>query len=438
MVTMKRILSAVCLYVCTYLAANEIDTWSSPPDTISSLGVDSSSPHVGMDESGNVVAIWLEGDVVVSKTKLLGGSWSSADTLSGTGSSSPQVVVDPTTGDAVAIWNEGGLIKSANKPFGSSWNSATTLSASSSSSPQIAIDTATGDVVAVWVTGSVVLSDTQLFGMSWTGSPDTLSSSGSSSPQVAIGSNGTVIATWQTLNGVSSLYNINAVSKTLGGSWSTATLVSNPAFHSVYPQAAVDANGNAVLIWFKYELNGLSYSNVILQSSHRPLADSWSSPVDISAPGMRNPAYLTSKLLMKDSGGALALWTIRPLESIFTIQSSESSNYTQWDSPSTLDSSLYSYNLDVASNSLGDAFGIYMTYDSGSDTVLINTTESHIGGINSGFWTNPYTLSDNQNNAFPVIKSTITGTDCNAIAAWVSSNGTNNVIQASTGTGTLV
>lgn len=436
---MKRILSVLCLCACLHVAAQEIDTWSSPPDTISSLGVDSSSPHVGMDDSGNVVAVWLEGDVVVSKTKLLAGSWSSADTLSGSGSSSPQVVVDPTTGNATAIWNEGGLIKSANKPFGSAWGSITTLSASSSSSPQIAIDSATGDVVAVWVTSGVVKSDTQLFGMSWSGSPDTLSSADSAFPQVAIGSDGTVVAVWHTLNGITSLYNVNAATKAVGGAWSSSTLVSDPIFNSVYPQVAVDPNGNAIIAWYRYNLSGSVYSNVVLQSSYLPFGGSWATPVDISAPGIGNPADLVANIFLGDSGSALAVWTTVFNGSTFTLQSSGSADYIQWDDPTTLDASLYSYSIDVATNSIGDAFGIYMTYDSGSDTVLINASESRLGLINSGFWTSPVGLSVNEDNAYPVIKSVLTsGTDCNAIAAWISFDGSNNVIQTSTGTGTAV
>lgn len=422
-----------------YLTAQEIDTWSSPPETISSPGLNSSNPHVGMDESGNAVAVWLEEDVVISKTKLLGGSWSSATTLSSTGASTPQLVVDPTTGDATAIWNEGGLIKSANKPFGSPWGSTTTLSDPDSSSPQIAIDAATGDIVAVWVTDGIVMSDTRLFGISWTGTPETLSSIDSAAPQVAIGSDGTVVAVWHTLNGITSLYNINSANKSLGGGWSSATIVSNPAFNSVYPQLAVDQDGNALAVWFRYDLDGVIYSQVVLQSSMRPSASSWTTPVDISSDGVRNPAELTAKAFLDGSGNGLAIWTTGLNGSTFSIQSSGSADLIHWNEINTLDTSLYTYSIDVATNSIGDVFAIYMTDDVGSGSVLINTTESRVSGINVGFWTTPVPISDNVDNGFPVIKSVITsGTDCNAIAAWISYDGSNNIIQSSTGTGILV
>src|SRR3990167_6218366 len=132
---MKSIFSALFLSLTLSVIGNQIDTWSSPPDTISSTGIDSSNPHLAMDASGNIVAIWLEGDVVVSKTKLLNQSWSSADTLSGIGASSPRIVVD-TSGNATAIWIEGGAVNTADKPFGMTWSGATLLAASGNSSPQ--------------------------------------------------------------------------------------------------------------------------------------------------------------------------------------------------------------------------------------------------------------------------------------------------------------
>lgn len=437
---MKRILLALCLCTYMHLTAEEIDTWSSPPDTISSTGVNSSNPRVGMDENGNVVAVWIENDVVVSKTKLLGGSWSTATTLSSTGSTDPQLVVDPTSGDATAIWEDSGAIKTKSKPFGSAWGSTTTLALTGSSSPQIAIDSSTGDVVAVWVTAGLVESKTKLFGGIWSLVADTLSSANSAAPQIAIGSEGTAVVTWHTLNGISSIYNVNSANKLIGGLWSTATIVSDPAFNSVYPQVAVDQDGNALAVWFRYNLNGSIYSNVFLQSSTLPSAGSWSTPVDVSTDaGIRNPANLASKVILNGSTSGLAIWTNSVDGSAYSICSSGTTDLIHWDAPSILDRSIYSYGIDATNNSIGDAFGIYMTYDSGSDSVSINTTESRVGGTNEGYWTNSVQISDNANNGFPQIKSVITsGTDCNAIAAWVSSDGSNTIIQASTGTGTLV
>ena len=57
-----------------HLMGNEIDTWSSPPDTISTTGVNASNPHIGMDAAGNVVALWLEGDAVISKASVASGT----------------------------------------------------------------------------------------------------------------------------------------------------------------------------------------------------------------------------------------------------------------------------------------------------------------------------------------------------------------------------
>jgi hypothetical protein len=435
-ITMKKILSTFFLCLLLNLTANEIDTWSSP-ETISATGVNSSLPHVGMDNGSNAVAIWLENDALVSKTKLLGMSWSSADTLSAAIAYNAQLVVDPA-GNATAIWVEdGGVIKANTKPFASPWGSPTILSASDSDVPQIAVDPS-GNVVAVWLAIDVVQSSTQLFGMSWT-SADTLSTSGSAAPQVALGSDGTVFATWHTLNGITSTYNTNAISKTLGGSWGTATLVSDPAKNSVYPQIAVDSSGNAVAIWYSYDLASFVYSNVILQSSRNPLMTSWSTPINISSPGVRNPIELVSKLLFNEFGNVVAVWTNSFNGDTFTIQSSGSADGSVWDIPTTINTSIYSYSINSVQNSIGDVFAVYMNLDFDTNDTVIKAIESHIGGINQGFWTNPVILSEGTSNAYPVIATSITGaTGCYATAAWMNVNGSDNVIQASSGSGILV
>ncbi|MBS0605294.1 MAG: hypothetical protein JSS60_09725 [Verrucomicrobia bacterium] len=434
---MKRIFSVIFLCLSLSVTANEIDTWSSPPDTISTTGIDSSNPHIAMDAAGNAVALWLENNVVVSKTKLLNMAWSSPTTLSAAGASEPQLVVDPA-GNATAIWVESGVVKTATKLFNLAWGSATTLSGAGSSTPQLAVDTA-GDVVAVWLTSGGVQSKTQLFGMSWSGSADVLSASASAAPQVNIGPNGTVVAVWHALNGVTSIFNVTAATKTISGSWSASSIVSDPSINSVYPQVAVDQNGNADAIWFTYNLSGTVYSNVVLQSAYRPAVGSWATPVNVSQAGKRNPADLVAKVNFSDAGNVIAIWTNSNDGETFRIDSAQTDLNLNWTGTEPIITNLYAYTVDLALNSIGDAFAVYMAYDSSSSSIVINAVESHVGGFAAGFWGSPVTISLGTENGFPKIGAVIVGgTNCYAAAAWINNDGSNNIIQSSFGNGIAV
>lgn len=431
-------MSALCLLVSVQLSSSEISSWSSPPTPISSEKVNASDPRIGMDASANAVAIWIEGGVVMSSTLPSGGSWTAIETVSATGASTPQLVVDPS-GNATAVWVESGIVKAASLPFGGSWSSSTSLSADGSSLPQIGVRD-NGDVVAVWVTSGAIHSSTKLNGGSWQVLADTLALEGADVPQVAIGSDGTVLAVWHTLNGVTSIYNITAATKSIGGLWSAASTVSDPTVNSVYPHVAVDINGNATAIWFIYDLKGSTYFNVFLYASALPSSGSaWSKPVAISLdPSVRDPADLTACILYGTASFPTVLWTAFYDGATFWIESSQNLNNQGWTEASTIANGTYDFALGMTATAQNDVFGIYMS-DDGSAFINIQSANSHIGGSQGGFWFNPTTISSGVTNAYPQIAGVITGGTTNNVAAvWLNYDGENNIVQAVTGTGTLV
>lgn len=433
---MKRILSALLLSLCANLPANDITSWTSPPEVISTSGVNASDAHVKMDSSGNVVAIWLENGTVVSKSHLLNADWGSLSTVSSSGASDLQLVVDPA-GNATAMWVLGGVIQTSTMPFGGSWGSVTSLSASGSSSPDIAVD-ATGNLIAVWVTSGVVESSKQPFGSSWSAAT-AISGSNSSSPEVYIGADGTIVAVWQSLNGITSIYNINAATTTIAGSWSSSSIVSNPALNSVNPSVAVDVNGSGVALWYSYTPSGGSFANVIVQTSTLPLSGSWSTPIALSTAGfIIDPNILSARIKIGSDDAAMAIWTQSYDGITFTIESAVSDNKINWSQAYTINNSLYCYEADMGISSNDEVFGLYMYYD-GVSTIMINSIESTLNSYSNPYWTNPIMISQGTNNAFPRIAVGITGgTNCNATAVWLNYDGTNTTVNSSFGTGTVV
>ena len=394
-----------------------------------------------MDTNGNAFAVWVENNTVVSKTLPFGDSWSSFNTLSGTGGDTPQIVSDPS-GNVTAIWVESGAIKTAYMPSSSSWGSATTLASSSSSAPQISVNT-NGDLVAVWVTSGNIESSTKPSGGSWLGSPNVLTSSGTAdAPQVAVSNIGDVVAVWHAPDSVSGIDTmIYAATKTIsGGTWSSTMTVSDPSVSSMHPKVAIDTNGNRIAMWFRFVLSGSAYSNVVLQSSDLAQGSlSWSTPGDVSFSGIQNPANLLNKVLINPAGNAIAIWTLIEDGDYYTLNSAVKSFNQPWSEITQFAEDLYDYYIDVAVNSVGDAIAAYMIQDPSSSNIVINYVESHVAGFAAGFWTSPVTLSSAVGNANPEIATVVnTDTYAYAVAAWIGYDGSNKVVQSTFGTGTLV
>ncbi len=126
------------------LSATDI-SWTAPV-TVSSPGENASLQKITIDAQGNVVVVWVGSGVVKANVKLASVSWSGPTSLSGAGSTSPQLLCD-SSGNVVAAWvDSGGIIKAASLPVGGSWSASSTLSSSGAESPSLAVD-ASGDFV---------------------------------------------------------------------------------------------------------------------------------------------------------------------------------------------------------------------------------------------------------------------------------------------------
>lgn len=412
-------------------------TWSSPPVTLSSMMTDSSNPEVGIDSSGNAVAIWVEGGFIKSSSILFGGSWDAAVTISNTNTSSPSLVVD-SSGNATAVWLEGTALKTAAKPFGGSWGSGATLSNSGAASPQLAIDNS-GNVVLVWANSGLIQTKTKLFGGSWS-STTTLSAAGADSPQVSIGSNGQVVAVWHGL--LSLVDTIFSANKTISlGTWSAASAISNPANSSINPQIAVDSNGNALAVWYIFDQSGSIFSNVYLQSAYKPSGLTWNLPILVSTTtqGFYDPSKLTALVKFDSAGTAIAVWMTSSDGSSFTVSSTilPTGGNGSWVTPQIdlIVDNNFALSFDLSVPASRDAFLDLMFSD--GVNIVIDSVVSNIDAFVQNFWAFAGSLSQGNNNGFPKIAAAISGSNIYAVSLWVQ-NGTNNVIQAVTASGTIL
>jgi hypothetical protein len=249
---------------------------------------------------------------VQSATGLPGGAWGGPDNLSTSGrNDQPQIAVDPR-GDAVAVWRhyEAGptLIQSVVRHSGGTWEPALPVSPSSGMAerPQVAIDSS-GGVVAVWRRddgAGYLIESAQRPAGSWL-PPVPLSASGGNAeaPQVAVDPAGNAAAVWSRSSekgGMSSTV-IQAAVQSAGGALQSPLDVSPAEELAEGPQVGLDAAGNAVAVWTSGNANP-----PVVHTASRPPGGAWTPPLELSRPdrGAFEPQFA-----LDAEGNRIAVWS---------------------------------------------------------------------------------------------------------------------------------
>lgn len=425
------------MFFISYLASGNIN-WSFPPEILSTTGINSKDPRVVMDPNGNAVAIWLENGIVNARFKPAGLSWGTASTLSGSSASSPTIAID-SSGNATAVWIEGSGVKAATKKYNHPWSSSVSLSKSGALNPSLTVDAA-GNAVATWARNDDIEVTVKLFGNNWQNQGVIKNPVGTAySPKVAMGGSGSdEIAYIVWYASATSGDRVYSSSKRLtSGAWTKAAAISLPSSQAAYPTVAVDMKGNATAIWFSFNQIGSVFSSVIVQAATQPYGGNWSDPVNLSAPGIRDPSTLYSKIGYDGSGNAIAIWSTSFDNETFDIQSSILPAYGNWMQPNVLVSNnLYASQVDQSVVSFGEALALFL-FSNGAG-LQIQSSEIDITNFMPGVWSVPLTLSTGMQNGYPSIAANLTGNTFNAAAVWLNTNGVINNVVSSYGTKTLV
>jgi hypothetical protein len=433
---MKKILFLLLsLGLLSFEAQGDI-SWSSTM-AISTPMTDATSPSVVIDVNGNATAIWLESGIVKASSLPFDGSWSTPVSLSSSlnTSNDPRLGID-SNGNVTALWVENTLIKSASLTFEGGWSGSTTLSGVGADSPALAVDS-NGHAVAVWTRSGFIESSTRISGI-WS-FVAVLSLTGSSNPTVAISDFGTAMAAWHATSAGSDVI----VTDTLTISTNTWGVKKNvfpasAAYSNNYPKIAMDSNGNASIAWFRYNFQNNAYQNVQVLTSTLPVtSSSWASETAFPEVGIRNPADLTIKLNYDGSGNLLAVWTNSFDGESFIIESARKLLAGSWSLPVQPQvSTIYSFGIDVAIDT-GIALLTNMAWDDIS-TLFITSQKTDTKNPALHAWTATTTFSSGNENGYPKCALSTLGSNLNAVAVWVNNNGTNNVINAATGSDTIV
>ena len=232
----------------------------STPVNLSNDSVDSSSPKVAADSTGNVFAVW-ENDSgllgVMFSRSLDGGATFSAPVFASTnagGSMASQIAVD-AAGNINLVWED--TISSSSQisfarsqDHGATFSSPKSLSNSgNSNSPQIALDLI-GNINIVWANDSpgnfdVFYTRSTDGGQNFSALLNLSNSPGSAAtPLLATDLGGNINVIWSENSAIFFARSSNA-----GTSFSAPKNVSNGAGSSINPSLAVDSGGNINLAW---------------------------------------------------------------------------------------------------------------------------------------------------------------------------------------------
>ncbi|HET6996993.1 MAG TPA: PKD domain-containing protein [Solirubrobacterales bacterium] len=315
--------------------------WS-VPEVLSLPGEEGKQSRVGIDASGNAIAVWITEEapstfVVRSAARPPGGEWSEPEDVSDSISEAvtPWLALDAASG-AVAVWTafEGGdrILQGAVRSADGEWSEPDDLSEAGEDvtpleAPDVAID-ASGNAIAVWKLESsnfIVQAAVRPAGGDWE-APDDLSAAGEDAgePSVAVDEAGEAVAVWNRLDGVDT---IQTAVRPAGGDWAGPDDLSDGDQEAREPDVTMDEAGQAVAVWTRYD-----GSNFIVQAAVRPAGDEWSDPDFLSVPGQTSNAPVVAT---NAAVGAVAMW-FRFDGANFRVQATVRPPGGEWPKPDTL------------------------------------------------------------------------------------------------------
>ncbi|MCA1656146.1 MAG: hypothetical protein LC713_00230 [Actinobacteria bacterium] len=316
------------------------------------------------------------GRVASASTAGASPAWLAPVSLSVAGSSGrPRVALDPA-GDAVVVFEHfrGGrtpapraTVQAVVRPAGGGFSAPLDVSLPSEDIalfPDVAIDQA-GDAIAVWQRSdgdSIIQAAVRPAGGHFS-APVDLSAPGhdSRAPHVVINAAGDAIVVWEasTPNGESQ--SVEAVVRPAHGNFSVPVRLSAPGGALYGEDAALDANGHALVVWGRApERHGFSQGNeTIIQASTRPAGGSFSTPVDLTTRS-RSAIDAGPVVALDPAGEAIVAWDHRTGYFAQTIQAAVRPAGGSFSAPVVLSGRReQSFDPTVAFDAAGDALALW-------------------------------------------------------------------------------
>lgn len=385
------------------------------------------SPSVGVDESGDAVAVWSQSDggttpfsIRASEYKRVTGTWSPPHLLEidAGEASMPMVVVDPL-GDAIAVWRQvDGTFRSlygARYVKGTGW-SARTILESSNAGDVVDLDVACTSAGVVFVVftqfdgtryNAWAKRFVPLAGWSLEQTIELVTDSVSGTVRVSASADGTAVAVWDASDGVRA--NVWANRYVPGGGWGTAEMIEGDSSDSYGAEVGLDASGNATVVW--------TSSTGDVWANRRTSAWGAAAVIEQSALPGNYP-----RIAVAPNGVAIASWTM--LDSAYYPWFAEFDPLGGWQPAGELVSVGTNPTTEVLIDKIGRPVVFWHSQDPDGLRYSIWSKRKLPSG-----W-QPATLVEQSNAGTFSVPVTSAGPDGDVIAVWSDSFGSNRIIWA--------
>jgi plastocyanin len=289
----------------------------------------------------------------------------------------------------------GCVLAAASPAAAATWTAATNLSEAGHSAyaPEVAVDGA-GDAFVVW-TRSNGTNDIIQAAVKPAGEPPSmpvnLSAPGeeASEPQIAVDPAGEAIAAWVRSNGSNDI--VQAAIKPPGEGWGKPVNLSGAGAEASQPQVAVDAAGDATVVWLRF--NG---SNHIVQTAAMPAGERWGKPVDLSEAGQE---AARPEIAVDGGGDAVAVWAGHGASGDL-VQAAVKAEHGRWGKQATLSAAGQEPGQEpltprAAIDAAGTATAVWVDYKEYGNAV-VQTARKAVGAL----WSSPTTISEPSQEAF--------------------------------------
>jgi hypothetical protein len=292
--------------------------WEALP--LKSTEVLAESPTVALNGRGDAISAWsrwskaLSSDKSVQAAGLAPGAaeWLSMSEVSPSGVEdfAPSVAIDPA-GEATISWQRWtrdpttSRVISASRAADGDWGIPVVLSPPGSFTGDVAIDAA-GRATTVWWRqlgrgrATVEAASSAVSGGDWS-RPVRVSGSrhGASGPHVVVDGEGSSLVVWESFDGHTDV--IETSEHSLGGRWTTPQVISCARRASGLPQVAIDARGDAIVVWQAKTARHEQIQAV----TRRGRAGRWSLPFAVSR---SSSEAIEPEVGIGEHGTALVVW----------------------------------------------------------------------------------------------------------------------------------
>ena len=277
--------------------------------------------RTAVDSSGRAFVVWGEADnthSAVWATRTLDGvHWSKATPIGLPGSGWNLGIAVDENGNAIAVWEQGDVYASRFDTTSGEWEQAARLG--SGWDVRIAMG-GDGTGFAVWTNEDPVALRDDIWGSQFVvgsgwSNPALIEAEDADdaySPYVAANSRGEAIAVWAERNDTQA--RIFASRFMPGMGWEPATRVDTRAYHLFQPRVALDDSGNAIALAGQEESNPAALD--IVASRFSRTSESWGSAMTLAS-GL--DAVVDLELQMDPKGNATAAWAQRVASEISTV-----------------------------------------------------------------------------------------------------------------------